>query len=126
MSAFVSGTAYPIETLPDDLYDKAIPNRDRWALKSALFWNDCQGWWHENIADYWLANRFGSHIARFWMPEPAQPMTREQVLSEQGMVVCPDCDVAFDPLVRHTCRHETLELIAAQRRLQAQADGATP
>lgn len=124
-SQFVHGTAYQINTLPDDLYDEAIPNRDRWALKSALFWNDCQGWWHEGVADYQRGVVGTQHVARFWMPEPPSPMTREQILAERGMDVCPDCDVARDIGKPHTCSQHSLELVAEQRRLQAIADAKT-
>lgn len=100
---FEVGKSYPIETLPDDLHDETIPNSARWALKDALFWNDCQGWWHESISNYWLANRFGRHIARFWSPEPPDPMTREQILAERGEIICPRCDYAVKPNDGHVC-----------------------
>ena len=91
---FKPGKSYPIETLPDDLTSDT-PASEMWAIKSALFWNDCQGWWIEYIADYWLGARYNGHVARFWQPVPAAPMSREAILAEQGMKVCPVCDVAI-------------------------------
>lgn len=119
---FVHGTAYPIDTLPDDLYDKTIPNRDRWAIKNAMFWNDCQGWWIGHVSEERQACDFGRSIARFWSPLPPDPMTREQILTERGMDVCPNCDVARDIGRPHTCGQHSLELVTEQRRLQAIAD----
>lgn len=114
--------SYPISTLPDDLYDEAIPNRDRWALKSALFWNDCQGWWEESISQYWRNNRFSSagHMARYWRPMPPDPMTRAEILAERGDVVCMDCDLAIDPTKPHDCKPS--EHLIRQRLLQRAAD----
>ncbi len=119
---FTFGTAYPIETLPDDLYDKTIPNRDRWAIRGAMFWNDCEGWWQErSIAGYWRSVFGSSHVARFWMPMAPDPMTREQILAERGMVVCPDCDMAIHRERAHDCRPS--DNLVEQRRLQAIVDG---
>ena len=125
---FEPGKSYPIETLPDDLYDKTIPNRDRWAIKRALFWNECQGWWQDSISDYWRyhSDRYGgTHMARFWQPEPNDPMTREEILAERGEIVCPRCSYAIKPDRPHTCSESTLALIAEQRALEAKADAAT-
>jgi hypothetical protein len=101
---FRPGTSYPIDTLPDDLLDDAVPTHDKWAIRDALFWNDCEGWWHESISQYWLGCRYSGHVARFWQPEPVSPMTREAILAERGLVVCPDCDVAIDPNKAHCCK----------------------
>lgn len=114
---FQPGTSYPIDTLPDDLHDKTIPNSVRWAIRDALFWNDCQGWWTAHVADERRALDFGTSIARFWQPLPPDPMTREQILTERGMVACPACDHAFDRDKPHDCRPS--EDIIEQRRLQA-------
>jgi hypothetical protein len=75
---FKFGTPYPIDTLPDDIHDANVAPSD-WlgAPRRALFWNDCQGWWHESIGDYWLLNRF-DHMAEFWMPEPPDPVSLEE------------------------------------------------
>jgi hypothetical protein len=101
---FEPGTSYPIETLPDDLHDDK-PAGQKWAIRDALFWNDCQGWWLDHISDVrrdmdWL----GKSVARFWQPLPPNPMTREQILTERGMVVCAGCDHAIDPAKPHICR----------------------
>jgi hypothetical protein len=100
---FVPGTSYPIETLPNDLHDDK-PARELWAIRDALFWNDCQGWSIEHISDVRRAMdwREGS-IFRFWQPLPVDPMTREEILAERGMVVCPTCDVAIDRDGDHRC-----------------------
>jgi hypothetical protein len=119
--AFAHGTSYPIETLPDDLHDRTIPNRDRWAIRDALFWNDCQGWSIGHISDVRRSMDFGATSARFWQPLPPDPMTREQILAERGEVVCPDCDWAVDPNKPHDCRPS--ENLIEQRRLQREADG---
>lgn len=118
--SFEHGKSYPIETLPDDLGDETIPNRDRWAIRDALFWNDCQGWWQGHVADEARSVRFGESIARFWSPLPPDPMTREQVLAERGMVVCEACDLAIDQNKPHDCRPS--ENLIEQRDLQARAD----
>jgi hypothetical protein len=121
-SKFVHGTSYPIETLPDDLHDETIPNRDRWALKDALFWNDCQGWWIEHICDVrGSMNRGQAVIARFWSPLPPHPMTRQQVVEERGWTICPGCDCALTPALPHRCKGPSEDLIK-ERRLQATAD----
>jgi len=119
---FQFGTSYPIETLPDDLYDDTIPNRDRWAVRDALFWNDCQGWWIGHISDERRRMDFGQSVARFWMPEPPDPMTREQILAERGEVVCPACDWAVAANGPHDCRPS--ENLTRQRTLQAKMDAA--
>ena len=101
---FEIGKSYPIDTLPDDISDESIPLKDKWSLRGALFWNDCQGWWHDGISDYLRENRFRDReLARFWSPEPDDPMTREAILSERGMVVCPKCDWAITPSSEHRC-----------------------
>lgn len=100
---FSPGTSYPIETLPDDLHDETIPNRDRWAIRDAMFWNDCQGWWLAHVSDMAREMNFGKSGARFWQPLPPDPMTREQILTERGLVVCPDCDHAIEPAKPHDC-----------------------
>lgn len=117
---FEPGTSYPIETLPDDLHNKTIPNRDRWAIREALFWNDCQGWWLDSIARERQRIDFGQSSARFWMPRPPDPMTREQILTERGMVVCAGCDYAIELGEPHDCRPS--ENLIEQRRLQAEVD----
>jgi hypothetical protein len=72
---FEAGKSYLIETLPDDLHDEGVPNKDKWALRGALFRNDCQGWWHQEVADFWLENRYRTQpVARFWSPEPPNPI----------------------------------------------------
>lgn len=94
---FEPGKSYPISTLPDDLMDESIPASQKWAIRGALFWNDCEGWWHEHIAGYWLRERWkDKQSARFWSPEPEQPMTRKELLDEMGMEACPVCDIAVD------------------------------
>lgn len=96
---FEHGKSYPIDTLPDDLYaDK--PAGDLWAIRDALFWNDCQGWWIESIAEY---NRHNG-VARFWQPLPADPMTREEILKERGMFACVHCDRAVTIGQPHSCQ----------------------
>ncbi len=74
---FIAGKSYPIDTLPDDLYDDISPS-DMWSIRDALFWNDCQGWWHQGIAEY---NRLDRHnkAAIFWSPEPDEPMTLKEI-----------------------------------------------
>jgi hypothetical protein len=100
---FEQGKSYPIETLPDDLYSDS-PASEKWAIRDALFWNDCQGWWIEHICDERRALDFGNSVARFWQPLPHDPMTREEILSERGMVICPACDYAIDANDRnHSC-----------------------
>ena len=98
--SFVPGTSYPIETLPDDLHAD-IPASQMWAIREALFWNDCQGWWIETICDERRALDFGGSAARFWQPLPKDPMTRIEILAERGMTICPACDHAID--VGSTC-----------------------
>jgi hypothetical protein len=121
MAQFESGTSYPIHTLPDDLYDEAIPHRDRWAIKDALFWNDCQGWWIEGVAEYTRgADLAGEHAAQFWMPLPPAPMSREAILAERNLTICPTCDLAIDPSAAHDCRPSAI--LVEQRELQARAD----
>lgn len=81
MKKFRPGKAYPISTLPDDLYDDSLESKDKWSLKDALFWNDCQGWWQESISDYHIAvMKNGDGGALFWSPEPDDPMTNEEVI----------------------------------------------
>lgn len=122
MPVFDPGTSYPIETLPDDLHDDTIPNRDRWAIRDALFWNECQGWWLDHISDVRRRMNFGDGVvARFWQPLPPNPMTREAILAERGMVVCAGCDHAIEPGEPHDCRPS--KNVVKQRRLQAVADG---
>jgi hypothetical protein len=104
MQQFAYGTTYPINTLPDDLGDESIPARDKWAIRDAMFWNDCQGWWHEHIADYWRGHMLrGDHVARFWAPQPPDPMTRDEILAERGMGICPRCDIAIDVGAQCSC-----------------------
>ncbi len=101
---FVYGMTYPIESLPDDLSNDAVPASQKWAIRDAMFWNDCQGWWHEHVADYWRGHMLsGGHVARFWAPQPPDPMTREQILAERGMVICAVCDIAIYSERLHTC-----------------------
>lgn len=102
-SEFQFGTSYPIETLPDDLHDN-IPSGEKWAIRNALFWNDCQGWWIDHVCDIRRDLNFGQIIARFWSPLPPDPMTREEILAERGMVVCPYCDHAIMEKTFHKCR----------------------
>jgi len=101
---FEPGTSYPIDTLPDDLSDESVPAREKWAIRDALFWNDCQGWWIEHVSDTRRQIDFGTNIARFWQPLPPEPMTREEILSERGMIVCEGCDYAIAPGEPHNCR----------------------
>jgi hypothetical protein len=117
MTKFEYGNSYPIETLPDDLHEEGMPHRDKWSLKSAMFWNDCQGWWHESISSYWLHNRYSTPIARFWSPEPPAPMTRLEILAERNMAVCEHCDYAITIGEPHNCNGPSENLIE-QRRLQ--------
>lgn len=100
---FEPGKAYPIDTLPDDLHDDK-PARDIWAIRDALFWNDCQGWWLGHIADERRQLDFGQGVARFWSPLQPDPMTRGEILAERGMVVCNGCDIAVMPGNPHACR----------------------
>lgn len=94
---FKHGKSYRIETLPDDLYDAAVPPSAKWAIREVLLWNDCQGWWTGGVSEYLSeANVSGVHVARFWSPLPPSPMTRQEILAERGMVVCPACDIAMD------------------------------
>jgi hypothetical protein len=117
---FEHGKTYPITTLPDDLHHEGIPFRDKWSLRRALFWNSCQGWWHESISDYWRHALYGDHPARFWSPEPPNPMTRDQILAELGEVVCPICDYAVKP-TGHDCRGPS-DNLQEQRELQRIVD----
>lgn len=106
---FEAGKSYPIETLPDDLYDDDIANAEKWAIRDVLFWNDCQGWWHEHVADYWRGHSLGEpHLARYWSPEPDSPMTREEICKERGWKICGHCDVAYNEKSQEACvYHET-------------------
>lgn len=91
---FEPSKSYPIATLPDDLHDEK-PATKMWAIREALFWNDCQGWWLAKIADERRALNFGESVARFWSPLPADPMSREQICAERGWLICPRCDIAI-------------------------------
>jgi hypothetical protein len=100
---FDVGKSYPIETLPDDLHDEK-PATKMWAIRDALFWNDCQGWWMAHIADERRAFNFGESVARFWSPLPPDPMSREEICAERGWEICPDCDYAIiNPKGEHAC-----------------------
>jgi hypothetical protein len=99
---FEAGTSYPIETLPDDLHDDKAAS-EMWAIRDALFWNDCQGWWLGHISEERQQLNFGQSIARFWQPLPPNPMTREEILAERGMVVCGGCDYAVTVGEPHVC-----------------------
>lgn len=101
---FEPGKAYPIDTLPDDLWDDSVSNAERWSLRTIMLWNDCQGWWTGNAADFVMC-RYDAHpIARFWSPCPPSPMTRQEILAERGMTICPTCDVAIDIVGVHKCK----------------------
>lgn len=104
MREFKHGTSYPIDSLPDDLYDETVPATKKWAIRDALFWNDCQGWWMEHISDARRAIDFRESVARFWSPLPPAPMSREEILAERGMVICQDCDHAIDIGSQCGCR----------------------
>lgn len=105
MAEFVAGKSYPIETLPDDLCDDAVRTSDKWAIRRALFWNQCQGWWQQSVAQYHTDTALSphGHMARFWSPEPPDPMTREEILAERGETVCPSCDWAVPRHGHHSC-----------------------
>jgi hypothetical protein len=78
-AGFEHGKSYPIKTLPNDLHDRTIPNRDRWAIRKALFWNDCQGWWLGGISEERQSYDFGESVARFWSPLPPDPIPADTV-----------------------------------------------
>lgn len=120
MPVFEHGKSYPIATLPDDLHNETIPNRDRWAIRDALFWNDCQGWWMEHVSDMIRTIHYGKVAATHWSPLPPDPMTREQILAQRAMAICPGCDWAIDPAGEHDCRPSTN--LIEQRLLQRRAD----
>jgi hypothetical protein len=102
---FKPGTSYPIGTLPDDLHDESIPAGQKWAIRDAMFWNDCQGWWMDHISDVRRKMDWdGASVARFWQPLPPDPMTRKEILAERGMVVCEHCDYAITLGKPHDCR----------------------
>lgn len=119
---FEHGKSYPIDTLPDDLHSESIPLRDKWAIRDALFWNDCQGWWVEHVSDERRAFDFGTSCARFWSPLPPSPMSRQEILTERNMVVCEHCDYAITIGESHNCKGPSENLIK-QRALQAAVDG---
>lgn len=100
---FTYGNTYPIATLPDDLFDDK-PAGEKWAIRDVLFWNDCQGWWTESIAEY-RRMLFGDDLghARFWSPLPPDPMSREQILAERGMAICSKCNIAVDVGKEFSC-----------------------
>ncbi len=126
MSEFASGTSYPIATLPDDLHDATIPNDQRWALRDALFWNDCQGWWIEHIADVRGDMNRGQCIAKFWQPLPHDPMTRIEILKERGYAgICEDCDHAIARGEAHHCSPSAVAVVRAQRALKARHQATT-
>jgi len=76
---FVFGKAYPIEMLPDDRDDldpfSSKPASELWAIRDVLLWNNCQGWWIENVSDYHRSSEPHGHSACRWMPLPPDPMT---------------------------------------------------
>lgn len=114
---FEPGKSYPIDTLPDDLFDDSKLPGEKWAIRNALFWNDCQGWWMESISEY---NRDGG-VARFWQPLPRDPVTRAEILAERGEIVCPECDWAVDPTKPHNCRGPSESVVAMRAKKAAGA-----
>lgn len=107
---FEVGKSYPIDTLPDDLLNEAVPPSEKWAIREALFWNDCQGWSLERISKVCRAIRYGESSSRFWSPLPPNPMTRAEICAERGWQICPNCDIAIiNPKETHTCRGQTYE-----------------
>jgi hypothetical protein len=107
---FEVGKSYPIDTLPDDLYDDEVPTKEKWSLRTVLFWNDCQGWWTDPASEFMRCKYQENPVARFWAPCPEDPMTREAILAERGLVICPKCDVAREP-ASQCCGSRTPELI---------------
>ena len=116
MMKFEAGKSYPIETLPDDLHDDK-PAGEMWAIRNALFWNDCQGWWIDHISDVRREMDFGGSIARFWRPLPPDPMTREEILAERGMTVCGGCDYAIAIGEPHKCPPASVAIIQTERNM---------
>lgn len=72
LSEFDRGVLHTIDTLPDDMLDDRIHDKDKWAFRRVIFWNEQEDeFWIDSVSTF--HRECTGESASHWSPLPLSP-----------------------------------------------------